>query len=412
VAIRQEDDETTVPDVRVLVVGVTFPFPPRSGFEMRFSQLLRQLARRYDVTLLSYAPPRADVSAAPDGLRVEVVPRRAPVGVAKRRAQLLSLASPTPFAARDARSAELQEVIDRLTAEQAFDVVQLESILLWGLRFPPGTRVVLDEHNVEYEVFARMRAVERSRARRVFYGVERVRVQRFEQAAWKRVDACVVTSPREEEMVHAVAPETPVTTVPNAVDADYFRPGGVDVRPASLVFNGVLDYRPNVDAVEFMLDEVMPLIQEQRPEVELSIVGRGGAGELHRFRRAGVVVTGEVPDVRPHLEQAAVVVVPIRMGGGTRLKVLEGLALERPMVSTSLGCEGIAVENDQHLLIADGAEAFAAAVLRLFDDPELSRQLGRNGRELVRRDYSWDAAGTRLEALYDRVLARPPRAAM
>jgi polysaccharide biosynthesis protein PslH len=391
-------------DLRVLLIVSMFPFPPRSGFETRCYHLLRQIARRHDVTLLTYATrdELADVERLRQEFTVEVVPHEAVSRYTKRRRQAASLASTVPFAARSVQTTDMQQAIDRLCA-RPYDVVQLESILLWRYRFPMQSRVVLDEHNVEYEVFARMRAVETSPLRKTFYRLEERRIRAFEQSAWRRVSGCVVTSRREEHIVHEHAPDTPTAVVPNAVDLDYFRTSGLAVVPKSIVFNGVLDYRPNVDAANFLVDEILPLVRGRCPEVQLTIVGRGAPAELERLRRHGVQVTGEVADLRPHLERAAVLVVPIRMGGGTRLKVVEGLAMTKALVSTTLGCEGIDVQDGEHLLIADTATDFAAQIVRLFDDPTLAEKLGRNGRGLIERAYSWDAAGERLAELYQRV---------
>jgi polysaccharide biosynthesis protein PslH len=389
-------------DLRILVVGQRFPFPPRSGFETRFYHLVLQLARRYDVTLLTYLwdDQVGDVDGFGADARVEFVRWHAPSPVRRRARQLAAVASREAFAVRSVRSGEMQAAIDRLSARTRFDAVQVESVLPLVFRFPPRARVVIDEHNIEYEVFERMRAVERSLARKLFYGVEQARVRRFEQSGWRRAAACVVTSEREEQIVRAAAPATPVAIVPNAVDLDRFRPSGRDVDAGTIVFNGVLDYHPNVDAAAFLVEEVLPLVRERRPDVTLTIVGRGRPAVLERLRRPGVDVTGEVADVRPYLERTAVEVVPVRMGGGTRLKVLEGLALEKPMVSTTLGCEGIDVRHGEHLLVADTAEAFASAVVRLLEDSDLAGRLGRAGRRLVGDHYSWDAAGERLAELY------------
>ena len=200
------------------------------------------------------------------------------------------------------------------------------------------------------------------------------------------------------------APDTPTAVVPNGVDTEYFSPGSEPVEPRTLVFNGALDYRPNLDAALFLVDEVLPRVRETHPETKAVIVGRGGPEELDQLRRSGVEVTGEVPDVRPYLERAEIVVVPIPAGSGTRFKVVEGLAMAKPMVSTAVGCEGIGVEHEEHLLVADAPPDFAAAVVRLFEDAELAGSLGRAGREFVEREYSWARAGERLQALYDVVL--------
>jgi glycosyltransferase involved in cell wall biosynthesis len=192
--------------------------------------------------------------------------------------------------------------------------------------------------------------------------------------------------------------------VPNGVDLDFFSPRDLTPERQTVVFNGVLDYRPNLDAAHHLVDEIWPLLAERFPDAKLSIVGRGEPADLRRLSRAGVAVTGEVPDLRPYLASAAVVVVPIRMGGGTRLKVVEGLAMAKAMVSTSIGCEGVDVRDGQQLLVADTPEAFAAAVGRLFEDPRLAHALGAAGRARMEQQYSWELAGRRMEELYERVL--------
>ena len=222
--------------LNVLIVSAQFPFPPRSGFEMRVHHLARRLAARHDVTLLSYARPSArdDGDAAwPGDLRVEVVELAAPSRAAKRAAQAASLASPRPYACRSVRSHAMQRRIDALCAARRVDVVQLESSLLCTFSFPPGVPVVLDEHNIESEVFARMHEGERSGPRRAFNRLEHPRFRRFEQRWWRRADGCAVTSEREERIVREHrAGDAPVAVVPNGVDLDVFRPSRTAARAA------------------------------------------------------------------------------------------------------------------------------------------------------------------------------------
>lgn len=383
---------------------------------MRVYQLAREIGTRHDVTLLSYVEPgaQADVERLRGELDVEVVERSARSFAAKRMAQVVSAASRQPFSCRAIYSAEMQRAIDDLCGARKFDVVQLESSVLCTFRIPRGPRLILDEHNIEYEVFERMHESERSLPRRSFNRLEYVRFRQFEQRWWRRVDGCAVTSEREQRIVRRFAPDTPTAVVANGVDLDYFRPWDVAPDPQTAVFNGVLDYRPNVDAAYYLADEIWPLVLERCPGAQLTIVGRGESAELRRLRRPAIVVTGEVPDVRPYLAKAAVVLVPIRMGGGTRLKVVEGLAMGKAMVSTSLGCEGVDVHDGEHLMVADAPGRFAAAVVRLFEDPPLARALGSAGRTRMEQEYSWELAGARLEELYRRVLAdveRPQAAA-
>lgn len=390
--------------MNVLVVSAHLPFPPRWGFGTRVYQLMRQIAARHDATLLCYAAPGdPNVERLRSEFPVEVVERKPASVAGKRVEQLLSLTSRVPYDCRTSHSREMQRVIDRLCGEQRFDVIQLESTLLTLFDFPRDVPIVLDEHNVDYEVYARMHESEHSPLRRSFYRLEQARFRAYEQRWWRRVAACVMTSEREAEIVREHAPETPAHVVPNAVDVDYFRPAGNGVEPRTIVFNGVLDYRPNIDGVNFLVDEVLPLVRERHPETRLTVVGRGSTDDVEALKRRGVDATGEVDDIRPYIHRAHVVAVPIRMGSGTRLKVVEGLAMGKALVSTTLGCEGVDVHDGEHLLIGDTAEAFAAQVLRLFDDAALAERLGAAGRALMEREYSWEAAGERLDAVYQAV---------
>jgi sugar transferase (PEP-CTERM/EpsH1 system associated) len=394
--------------LRILLVSTQFPFPPRSGFTQRVYQLARRLSTRHEVTLLSYADPgiNADIDRLREEMAVEAVERAARSVAAKRIVQVVSAPSPTPFASRTVHSRELQRAIEDLAARTRFDVIQLESSLLCVFRLPRGPRLVLDEHNVESEVAERVHASEASLSRRVFSRLEYVRLRRFERRWWRHASGCAVTSEREARIVHRYAPATPVAVVPNGVDLEYFSPYGGAPQPLTVVFNGVLDYRPNLDAARHLVDEIWPLVLQRRPGARLAIVGRGDRADAERLHRPSVDVTGEVPDVRPHLARAAVVAVPIRMGGGTRLKVVEALAMGKPMVSTTLGCEGVDVRSGEHLLVADTATAFAEAVVRLFDDRAYAAALGSAGRARMEEQYSWDIGTARLEALYEQVAPR------
>jgi polysaccharide biosynthesis protein PslH len=394
------------PVAKVLVVSAHLPFPPRWGFGTRVYQLMRQIASRHDATLLCYAAPgNENVERLRQEFPVEVVHRPKQGVLRKRASQLRSLGSRVPYDVWTTHSRDMQRTIDRLCAERDFDIVQLESTLLALFRFPPEAKLVLDEHNVDYEVYARMHETERSPLRRAFYGSQERRFVRFEQRSWQEVAAVVATSEREAEIMRSHAPDTNVAAVPNGVDVEYFRPEPAPVARGTVVFNGVLDYRPNIDGVNFLVDEVLPLVRKQRPEVRLTVVGRGSESAVEALRRRDIDATGEVPDVRPYLRGAEVVVVPIRMGSGTRLKVVEGLALGKPVVSTTLGCEGVNVRDGEHLLIGDTAETFALQIVHLFEHPEVGEALGRAGRELTEREYSWDYAGELLEGVYQLALS-------
>jgi glycosyltransferase involved in cell wall biosynthesis len=262
----------------------------------------------------------------------------------------------------------MQDAIDSLLAERPFDIVQIESTQMTCFRLRTDARVVLDEHNVEYELLRRMHQGESSPIRRAHQRLEERKVRRFERLLWRRVDGVAVPSRREELIVRRDAPGTPTAVVPNSVDLEYFSPGRDEPEDGQIVFTGLLTYRPNLDAALHLVDDILPRVRERHSGASLTIVGGGHGSDLDALRRPGVTVTGWVTDVRPYLRRASVVVAPLRIGSGTRLKVVEGLAMAKPMVSTTVGCEGIDVHSGEHLLVADAPDDFADAVVLLLRD--------------------------------------------
>jgi glycosyltransferase involved in cell wall biosynthesis len=369
-------------------------------------ELVRQLAMRHQVTVVCPAAlgEEADIERLQSlGVKVHAVARSKLGRSARRFDQLVSLLSPLPFHVREHRDAAMQEAIASAMAAEAFDVVQLEGSQVCCFSFPGRAAIVLDEHNIEYEVLQRMSEGERTRLRRFFSAIEHRKFRRLEQRWWRKVDGVAVTSDRELPVVRDHAPQTAAAVVPNAVDPAHFTPGKEETEAASILFMGTLKYRPNVDAVTFLLDEVLPEVQRRRPDAVLTVVGQGDEADLNRFRRPGVVVTGRVPDVRPYLARAAVTVVPVRIGGGTRLKVVEALAMGKAVVSTTLGCEGLAVRSGEHVLLADDAAGFVDAIIGVLAEPQEGRRMGLAGRKLVVEHYSWASACRVLEELYDSI---------
>jgi len=392
--------------MKILMLSPWLPFPTNWGFAKRVFHLLEVLARRHDVTLLSYSEGNdADSVRVLEQLcTVRTVPAPAfPLG--KRLAQLRSLASPTSFQRRTIRTPQMQQALDDLASGPPFDVIHVATSQLAGFRFDPRPILVLDEHNVEYELYYRTYQLERSPLRRLFAWLEYAKFKREEIATWRAAAGCAMTSRREAELVQQIVPGAPVAVVPNAVDTDFFAPAPGPVDPDAIVMTGLMKYRPNIDGATFFVREILPRIRQVRPAATFYVVGGDPAPEVLRLAGPNVVVTGGVDDVRPYVHKAAVFVVPLRVGSGTRLKVLEGLSMGKPMVSTALGCEGIDVTDGEHLLVADQAAPFADAVLALMDDPARSRRLAERGRALMLAQYRWVTAGAALEAFYDRLMA-------
>ena len=262
----------------------------------------------------------------------------------------------------------------------------------------PDAISVLDEHNIEYELLYRGFLADGGPARRLFNLIESIKVRREERAAWRHAAACLVHSDREREILLRHVPGKPTAVVTNGVHLDEFRPDAEPPDQNAIVFTGAMNYRPNADAVLFFVHQVLPLVLQDKPNARFYAVGVGPSTDLMRLAGPNVVVTGRVPDVRPYLRRASVYVMPIRFGSGTRFKVVEALAVGKAVVSTTLGCEGHdSMRPGVHFLAADDAATFARETVRVLDDHALASELGRAGRELVAREYSWPALLSRVD---------------
>jgi glycosyltransferase involved in cell wall biosynthesis len=309
-------------------------------------------------------------------------------------------------------SAAYNEALSRLLAAERFDVIQAESIEMAGYALASrslGAQLLLDQFNAEY-LLQRRAALADLRRLAVAGGVYSLlqwrKLAGYERRLLRELDGILVVSPEDAAALRRLDRRARPILVPNGVDTAAVRPGAVrgQLGPASLVFTGTLDYRPNIDALRWFVGEVLPRIRRRRPDTRLRVVGRAAGPAVQALHDgAAVELVGEVPDVAPFIDGSAVYVVPMRIGGGSRLKLLEALAMEAAVVSTPMGAEGVAgLRSGEQLLVARSPGAFADAVLRLIDDPALAARLGRAGRAHVAANYDWRAIVPRLDAAYER----------
>ncbi|HXE81186.1 MAG TPA: glycosyltransferase [Vicinamibacterales bacterium] len=392
--------------MRVLWLSAGLLLPLDKGGKLRTFHLMRHLARRHDFVWLSYAEP--DQPAADlDGMsqvavEVHTIPRRS-IGknsVRFKAAAAAHVLRPLPYAVGSYVSAEYRRRVESLLASGRFDLVV-------GDFLPPVANLperlacpaVLFTHNVEAEIWRRHAETAASTPKRWLLAQQWRRMLRFERAAVRRFDRVLAVSEADRQtLLRLYAPLPPVDVVPTGVDTAYFAPMDAPTAPGRLVFTGSMDWLPNEDAMLHFTRSVLPLIRERVPSVSLSIVGRAPTAAVRRLaQEAGIEVTGGVPDVRPHIAAAQVYVVPLRVGGGTRLKIFEAMAMGKAIVSTSIGAEGLPVRAGEHLYLADAPEDFAAAVVRLLEDVNERRRLGACARALVVERYDWAAAAQELE---------------
>ena len=388
----------------ILIVTPEWPLPPTWGFAMRVYNLAKQLSARHRVSLLTYGRP--NLASEPgasifESVHSVVPPARA---ASKRRAQAASLLSTRSHHMSHLVSDEMASALEKILSRREFDLVQLESSQLGYCADVTRVPTVLDEHNIEFLLLRRLAGAESSPARRMFGYLEAAKAMPEEVRAWNRCNGSVFMSEADLHVMRARVPNKAACVVQNGVDVDYFSPVADEVDPDTIVFTGAINYRPNTDAVAYFIREVFPLLTRLRPSAKLVVVGQGAPDWLVRMQGRNVEFTGAVRDVRPYVARAAVVVAPLRAGSGTRLKILEALAMAKPVVTTTIGCEGLGVADGEHVLVADDPKIFAETTARLMSDPKLACELGRNGRVLAEQDYSWGVIAPRLEQFHSQLI--------
>jgi glycosyltransferase involved in cell wall biosynthesis len=284
--------------------------------------------------------------------------------------------------------------IEELTASRAFDVLVCD-FLAPAINVPRDLSCpsVLFQHNVEAMIWKRHYEVQTNSAKKAYLYAQWRKMQSFEREMCRLFDGVVAVSQEDCETMRRDYGVEKVYDIPTGVDTEFFRPtGGEKCEPHNLVFTGSMDWLPNEDAIRYFTEEIMPRIRQSAPDVTLTVVGRNpypGLVELSK-RDPSIIVTGRVDDVRPYMERAAVYVVPLRIGGGTRLTIYEAMAMEKPIVSTTIGAEGLPVQDGVELLKADKPDDFADAIVRVLHDEELANALGIRAAKTVRERFGWD----------------------
>lgn len=402
----------------ILCVSQMPASPPRFGAQARMHGLMTQLARRHDLTAAMLVNEEFDIEECRHAMQAycrEVVLVPNPndrKGLVKRLLQIKSLASTQSFERLQATVPEFQQALDRVLRAKRFDIVDLEFTFLGHCdlrQAPTGERVpclVVDSHNIDYDLARQYARAGGSLIRRFYAGVNWRKLRREELGTYGGADGVALCSALDERRLLDEVPGVKTVVIPNAADVDYYQPRPTDPPPDSrtVVFFGLLSYVPNVDGVIHFVQDIWPRIAEAHPEARCKIIGGGAPPSLLALAGPRVEFTGFVSDLRPHLAEAAAVVVPLRLGGGTRLKIVEAMAMGKAIVSTSLGAEGIEAVPGCELFIADQPAAFAEAVNRLLAEPNLAARIGWAARQLAVERYSWSGAARALEGFYRQVL--------
>jgi sugar transferase (PEP-CTERM/EpsH1 system associated) len=385
--------------VRILWLKTELLHPVDKGGKIRTYNMLKELKREHHVTYLTLddGTATADERARATEYCHELIciPHR-------RREKFTpgvyfelgtNLVSTHPYAIKKYVAAAMSREISELARRDAFDLLVCD-FLAPAANVPRGltTPTVLFQHNVEAMIWKRHYEVQTNPVKKAYLYGQWQKMRRFEKEMCRRFDCVIAVSAEDrEQMKHEYGAEA-VYDVPTGVDTEFFRPSEtVEAKPHSLVFTGSMDWLPNEDAIRYFVREIMPLIKTELPDVTLTVVGRNPPAALVDLSKEdpSLIITGRVDDVRPYMEQAAAYIVPLRIGGGTRLKIFEAMAMEKAVVSTTIGAEGLPLTDGVELLLADEAQTFADAVVKVLSDTEYAKQLGQRAATVVRENHGW-----------------------
>jgi sugar transferase (PEP-CTERM/EpsH1 system associated) len=394
----------------ILWVKTELLHPVDKGGRIRTYHMLVELRKTHRITYVCLD----DGDASPDAVSraqeychelIRVPLRRQAKGTWRFYLELArNLLSPLPYAVAKYESPALRREIERVVADSEVDVVVCD-FLTPSLNVPTGSgkaRSVLFQHNVEAMIWRRHAEVSRNPIRRAYMAGQWRRMKAHEQRECARFDRVVAVSPEDEQAMRADYRLSAVSSIPTGVDTRYFQRDHGAVRSMTeLVFTGSMDWMPNQDAINHMVAEILPRIRERVPSVTLTVVGRNPPPAIRALadEYPFVTVTGSVPDVRPYLARGAVFVVPMRVGGGTRLKIYEAMAMGCPVVSTTIGAEGLPLSNGDTIILADDPASFADEVVALLDAPDTAVALADRAERLVRSEFGWATVAERFGAI-------------
>jgi glycosyltransferase involved in cell wall biosynthesis len=382
--------------MKILWVKSDFLHPTSRGGQIRTLETLKRLHARHEVHYVAYAK-----SNEPEGLQrageycsfvypiEHTVPPQRSLAFAGQLAA--SLVSPLPLAVSRYGTPQMRDKIAELRGRQRFDSIVCDFIAPTP-NFDSLRGCVLFQHNVETMIWRRHAEHARDPLRRAYFRKQADRMYRCEKKACVEAEHIIAVSEADAAMMREMFGVTKVTPISTGVDIDYFRRAEKSSEAADLVFVGSMDWMPNIDGVDYFVRDILPLIRRRRPDCSITVVGRKPSPSTVALAQADprIRVTGTVPDVRPYLWGAAVSIVPLRIGGGTRLKIYESMAAGVPVVSTTIGAEGLDVAHPENIRLADTPERFAAECLDLMENGVAREQTAAAALKLVTSRFSWD----------------------
>jgi polysaccharide biosynthesis protein PslH len=384
--------------------------PPDMGGKIRSYNILKQLARRHQITLFTFYPEHPDDQhLRGDGIFAKLVPVPLPLPPRRSLGEYMSfarmMAAGRPVTIDKFLSPEVHRRYAELLASSTFDVVVCDFLVPGSLmHWKTAPPTILFTHNVEAQVWERHYKVTSNPFMKTACWLESRALAGAERRYVELADHVLAVSENDRAFfLQYVSPER-VTVIPTGVDTEYFQPSLTPEQPGTTVFTGTMDWMPNEDGVAYFIDKIFPLIQQDAPNAAFWVVGRRPPRRIQALASGSVTVTGAVDDIRPYLGKAAVCVVPLRSGSGTRIKIFEAMAMGKAVVSTSMGAEGLPVRHGENIILADDPADFARQVVQLLRDPQRRAQLGGAARRLVEESYGWPSVASHFDQIVQAVL--------
>ncbi len=403
--------------MNILWLSHLVPYPPKGGVLQRSFNLIKEVAKYHKVYLFAFnqkalLPTEEGLNEAVRELKkdcedVKVTPIPCEEGrYGRYPLYFKSLFTSQPFTIHWLRSAEMENLLAKAVEKHRIDLVHFDTIsLVPFLENVKKYKKVLNHHNIESAMMLRRAEKESNLLRKMYLYQEGVKISAYEKQWCSDFDLNITCSRLDSERLLSQIPNLRVEEIPNGVDLEYFYPSNKEREEKSLIFAGGMNWYPNRDAMLFLADEIWPLLKKRIPDVKMTVIGMMPPERLIQLSKkdANFRATGYVDDVRPYIDKAAVYICPIRDGGGTRLKILDALAMAKPIVADPIACEGIDVIDGESVSFATTPQEYVEKIHALFNDVSIAARLGENGRRLIEQKYSFASIGRRLSSLYESV---------
>jgi sugar transferase (PEP-CTERM/EpsH1 system associated) len=397
--------------MNILFLSPRLPLPADTGGKIRTFNILKQIAKTNRVHMLCFSFDDADHTYIPEFEKLDIQVSMVPIGESTAFQKITGvLFNSLPFSISKYRTDAMRRAIEKVLKAQPFDAVHVDHLhMAHYTDCFKGIPCMLDEHNVEFKILERCRDVENSPVKKWLYDQQAWKMKLFESRKAKEFKGVFACSLDDQEILKVLTSgKVPLHVIANGVDTEYFNAGDTGSNPGpeedAIVFTGSMDWLPNDDAITYFCNKILPLIWQKKEGVKFYVVGKNPSALVKDLARHDprVIVTGRVDDVRPYIRRSKVFIVPLRIGGGTRLKILEAMSMSKAVVSTTIGAEGIECRDGQNILLGDGPQEFADKVLFLLKDHQKTLEIAAAARKFVCAQYDWDIIGQKLKNIYEK----------